>query len=364
MQEKNSALNTRCTIVFTIIFFILLYGAYKSLAVITPFIVSMLIAYLANPLVTRMQCGFLSRGVISFIVVLLLLVLLASVIFFVVPICVHQMINVLNFLEKNLIGLYSKFLQFVVFVEQRYDLVTIKEKIGNNDIQIKNFFNKAVESFFDYAVNMIKNLFVSGFSIVGFFSLFLVVPLVTFYFLKDWNIFSKKFRELIPLKWSNMANLVISEIDSILIGYITAQLLVVCILTFLYSVGLSAIGMHHGMAIGIFSGIISFLPYIGFGVGFVTSIIMSIMQFHTLSHILLVCVIFISGVLIDTQIISPKITAKKVGLHPILVIFSLFLGGMVMGFMGMIIAVPFFAIISVFIRLLIRWYKNSAFYSS
>ena len=210
--------------------------------------------------------------------------------------------------------------------------------------------------------SVIRSVVSSGFAFFNLLSLLLITPVVAFYMLRDWDKFIAKVDSLLPRKSRESVREQAREIDRTLAGFIRGQLSVCLILGTYYSTGLYLVGLELGVVVGFVAGIISFIPYIGSISGFVVSLAIAFAQFNSWTPILQVVAVFLSGQFIEGNFLTPKLVGDNVGLHPVWVMFALLAGGVLLGFLGLMIAVPVAAIIGVLVRHAIDNYKNSNLY--
>ena len=208
----------------------------------------------------------------------------------------------------------------------------------------------------------ILNVISGGVALFNVVSLLLITPVVLFYILKDWNDVSKNIKGLVPPKYKADTTSIWREINVKLAGFIRGQVSVCLALAVFYGIGLSIVGLDLGILIGILSGILSFIPYFGFLSGVVLSILIAISQGATWGLWVGLAVVFVLGQILESYVLTPKLVGDNVGLHPVWIIFSLLAGGVLLGFIGILIAVPVAAVIGVFVRRALKWYESSAIY--
>lgn len=191
---------------------------------------------------------------------------------------------------------------------------------------------------------------------------YLIIPVYLFYLLADWAQLKRFLESFIPERFQRGYNEKLSEVDTVLSGFIRGQLSVCAILAVLYSIGLYFIGIDLAIAIGTLAGITFIIPYVGTIIGIVLSVCMALLKFHDLLHPLLCLGWFglVQG--LEGMIITPKVVGSTVGLHPLVAIVALLIGGQIFGIMGMLLAVPVTAVLQVFLRSLAIYYRNSDFY--
>ncbi|MDA8413063.1 MAG: AI-2E family transporter [Desulfobacteraceae bacterium] len=195
-------------------------------------------------------------------------------------------------------------------------------------------------------------------AILGYF----IIPVYLFYLLADWPLLKQFMESYIPGRYLHTYHEKLGEVDTVLSGFIRGQLSVCAILAVLYSIGLYFIGIDLAIAIGTLAGITFIIPYVGTIIGIVLSVGMAFLKFHDILHPLLCLGWFVLVQGLEGAVITPKIVGSTVGLHPLVAIVALLIGGQIFGLMGMLLAVPVTAVLQVFLRSLTIWYRESEFY--
>lgn len=239
-----------------------------------------------------------------------------------------------------------------------FDLKKIQEIIQSRiSEQLSNNADAIISS-------SLSTILSSGQSILGsLFGLVLIVFIV-FYLVGQWDEFFKKLNPLIPPRWLPLVKQILVEIDQLLSQYLRGQLLVITILSIYYSVGLYLLGITGALALGLFTGIAIFIPYIGYGVALILALLSGLLQAETGGSLLAVLALYIAGQTIESFILTPKLVGEKIGLHPVLVVFALILFGSWFGFFGILLALPMSAIILVLCKHAMQAYQNSAWYKN
>jgi len=195
-------------------------------------------------------------------------------------------------------------------------------------------------------------------AVLGYF----IIPVYLFYLLADMPRLSAFFASLVPDRYQAGYTGKMAEIDAILSGFVRGQLSVCAILAVLYSIGLYFIGIDLAIAIGTLAGITFIIPYVGTILGICLSMVMAVLKFHDLLHPLLCLGWFVLVQALEGTVITPKVVGDTVGLHPLIAIVALLIGGQMFGIMGMLLAVPLTAVLQVFLRSLAAYYRDSEFY--
>lgn len=335
---------------------LLFLGALYLLApVLTPFLFSALLAYLGDPLIDWMKARKIPRswavalvfGVLLFGLVLLVLLL--------IPLSAHQFKGFMERLPVYLDWFQTNLLPWMRDTlginPEVFDLEYLRTQLTTYAQQIGNLASGLVESFQKSSIvafNWIANL--------------VLVPVVTFYLLRDWDILVAKVRDLLPRRIEPTISRLAQESDEVVGAFLRGQFIVMGALGILYSVGLAIIGLESSLLIGLAAGMVSFVPYLGLAIGIITASIVALLQFHSFVSILPVLIVFGIGQLISDFILTPRLVGDRIGLHPVAVLFAVMVGGHLFGFFGILLALPVAAVILVILRHIHDEYLQSIFY--
>ena len=322
-------------------------------SILSPFIAAIIIAYFLDPLVDKLEAKNLSRPLSSIIIVSIFMLTILIVSFLIIPIFYEELIRLLkaipSYSSTFLTNIYPKIVEF------------LQENGYNVDPDFVHYLSEEnLSKLLGVSNNLAQNLVKSSISIINILSLIFITPILAFYLLKDWNILVNNVDEFLPSKYDNKLRDIFTKIDKVLSGYIRGQFNVCLILGIIYGFGLMSIGLNFGFLIGFFTGIISFIPYVGMLIGVLISITIAFFQWgFEPSNLAQLLVIFIIGQIIESNFLTPKLVGKKIGLHPVWVIFAIFVFGVLMGFIGILLAVPIAAILGVIIKALSQEYKKN-----
>lgn len=322
--------------------------------VLQPFYIAAIIAYLSNPLVDRLQKWRIPRilgVVIVFCVMISLLVILG---FIFIPLITEQ-INLLI----NKLPLFFNWLQHIA-------LPWINLKLGNSmQLNMQNLnvaVMEGIRNHQDIVGKILTTITSSSFTLIAILFQLMLIPVVTFYLLRDWNTLLNNFRRILPRKIEPTVTVLARRYNNVLRAFLRGQLLVMLILGVIYFLGLWIIGLQFALLIGMIAGLLSIVPYLGFITGLVCALIAAYYQFHTLSSLVSVLVVFISGQCIESMLLTPLLVGDSIGLHPVAVIFAVLTGGYFFGFIGALIALPVAAAIMVLMRFgLTKYYRSSLY---
>lgn len=327
---------------------------YALRSVLLPFVVGMLAAYFFDPVVQKLANKRMSRNaatlaVISgvLLIVLPLLVLLCGAIFSQIADFAAKVPNyVTSFVQRVtplLQDLHERFPDF---------------SFGNVEDMVRRNISEA----FKLVGKLLSGVIANGFEFINVMSLLVISPVVAFYLLRDWPKITENIMELIPRKNKQSVIDGISAVNKIISGYLRGQVMVCLFLGTFYSCGLMLVGLDLGLLVGFLAGVISFIPYVGSISGFAMAMALVITQYGTAVKIAEVVAVFAIGQFIEGNFLTPKLVGENIGLHPVWVMFALLAGGVLLGLLGMIIAVPVAAIIGVLLSYLIKHYKQSKIY--
>lgn len=333
--------------------FVVLLWALKSM--LLPFIIGMLIAYFLNPVVDKLSHRKVPRW-LSSLCVLGIFVLVAGLI----------LVLILPVLEKQLGALIAAVPGYVDTLRDHYTpwVENWLAQFDPGDVEkIRDAAGQSVSGAAGWLANLFKNILVTGFALLDILALTIVTPVVAFYMLKDWPKITSAIDSLIPQRYYDVIHVQLEEIDSTLSGFIRGQAIVCLILGCYYSLGLTIVGLKYGAAIGITSGVLTFIPYVGTGFGWISSLFLAFAQFNNdWARIAPVLGVFLIGHFMETYVLTPRFVGHRVNLHPVWILFALLAGAHLMGFTGVLLAVPVAAVTGVLVRFGVRQYHASAVY--
>lgn len=337
-----------------VIFFVFFYMLYVLRSVLMPFVAGILLAYLLDPMVDRLQKLKFSRTWATLIVCFLTILI-------VMP-CISLLVSMIENQVSLLVQATPKYLSLIM-EKLKPALQNITERFPDlKGANIEELIKANIGNGMKVAGRILRSLMSNGFALINLISLLLIMPVVTFYMLRDWDDFVKKFESLLPKKSKKGIIEGFKEIDKIIAGFIRGQLSVCLILGLFYSIGLKLVGLELGLLVGFIAGIISFIPYVGSITGFILGCVLAFAQYGDITHVLYVIAVFMLGQFIEGNFLTPKLVGESVGLHPVWVMFALLAGGVLLGFLGLMLAVPLAAIIGVLVRYGLKRYKQSSLY--
>ena len=348
MSDSNKLFSLLALVLFGWLFYLLS-------PVLMPFLVATLLAYLADPIVDKLEAKKLSRTlsvsivflVLSFVVMLLLLVVL--------PLLARQIGALFQKLPDYLTFIQTHFTPWLAnkgFPVELIDVETLKRALTNYWAEVGQA-----------AGGVVSYMTQSSMALLQWLANLVLIPVVTFYLLRDWDILVARFRELLPRSNSDTIVKLSLECDEMLAEFIRGQVMVMVALATIYTVGLSFIGLELALLVGVIAGIVSFVPYLGLIVGIALAGLAAFFQFHEWLPVLMVVLVFGVAQAIEGMVLTPRFVGERIGLHPVAVIFSVLAGGQLFGFTGVLLALPVAAVVMVLLRHAHKHYLDSSLYT-
>ncbi|MFT3807391.1 AI-2E family transporter [Arenimonas sp.] len=326
--------------------------------ILTPFVISALLAWLGDPLVARLERAGRTRGVAVGLVFLFMILMLVLALLILVPLLSNQIEKLIDWLPK-----LAEWISFtaIPWLEAKSGM----KLAGYVDPDylvalLKTHWQQAG----GIAATLLGGLSKSGLAIMGWIANIVLIPVLTFYFLRDWRTMLGQLRALLPRPVEPVVMQLARESDDVLGGFLRGQLSVMVCLGTIYGLGLWMVGLDLGLLIGFIAGLVSFVPYLGAMVGISAAVIATLVQHGDLMHLALVLGIFMLGQTIESFVLTPWLVGDRIGLHPVAVIFSIMAGGQLFGFLGVLLALPVAAVAMVGLRYAYRHYTESHLYGA
>jgi len=323
--------------------------------VLTPFVAAAILAYVLAPLVAAMQRRRVPRAVAAVLAIALALLALLSLLLILVPIVQKEFTLIraeLPGLVASITSRVQPWLERTLGVTPQLDAASIREWLA---AQLAEGGEDLLATLFGYA----KTGWGAALQVVG--TLFLV-PVVLFYLLADWPQITGRAHDLIPPRWKPEIDALLGETDALLGQYLRGQMLVMLTLSVWFSAALLVAGFELWLPIGVLSGLLIFIPYIGFALGFVFAAIAGMLQLGPLAGFVSVAIVYGIAQVVESTWLTPRLVGERIGLHPVAVIFALLAFGALFGFVGVLLALPMAAIAAVGLRRLRRAWLDSDFY--
>lgn len=324
--------------------------------VLTPFAVAALLAWMADPLVSRIERRGRSRSTAVTLVFVLMTGLLTIVLLLLVPMLQSQIERAIDWGPELVAWLTGT---AVPWLEARTGL-SLAAYVDPTELGLllKDHWQQAG----GVAASVLDGISRSGMAVLAFAINLMLIPLVTFYFMRDWAGMLGQVHALIPRPLAPTVVQLAKESDEVLGGFLRGQVSVMLALGSIYGIGLSLVGLDLGFLIGMIAGLLSFVPYLGTAVGLVAAVIATLVEHGDLFHLVLVVAVFSGGQLIEGFILTPWLVGDRIGLHPVAVIFAIMAGGQLFGFIGILLALPATAVIMVLLRYTLARYQASLLY--
>ncbi|MDD9335520.1 MAG: AI-2E family transporter [Rickettsiaceae bacterium] len=325
--------------------------------ILMPFLIAGVISYILHPIIDNLSLRYkLSRTIIVSVISLLFFSIFAIVVVVVLPIIYQQ-----TTLLISKIPAYKDYLQTELIPVITAKVYSIDPNIAD---KIKDSISNFVNGIFLLITGLANNIWHVTKITINLFMLILLIPLILFYFLRDWLTMAKNIDLLLPLKGKKKIQEILSAINCSLSAYIRGQLNVCLLLSVYYGISLSILGVDLGVLLGILSGFSIIIPFVGVFISFSLTMIVSYFTFGMVNKLFYIIIIYLIGLIVEGYILSPKIIGDKIGLHPLWIIFAVLALGNLFGFIGIFFAVPIASIIKVLFLAAIDFYKSSKFYKT
>lgn len=328
---------------------------YALAPVLTPFFLAGIFAYVCQPMVLWLGRRRVPRSLAVLLVMLLEALALALFVLTVLPLFVQEISQLVRefpaFLDRANATL-APWLKQHAGVVIRLDSASVREAITTS-----------LQGSDGLGMRLLASLRIGGLGLVGAFATAVLVPVVQFYLMRDWESMLARLEALIPRGWHGRVTGLVREADQALAQYLHGQILVILVMSVFYTLGLWLTGLEFFLPIGIITGVLVFVPYVGAATGFVLATLAAAMQFPDWTGLAWVWAVFVLGQAIEGNFITPKLVGERIGLHPVAVIFALLAFGQVFGFVGLLLALPASAVLLVALRHMRRKYVGSTFYT-
>lgn len=318
--------------------------------IMMPFGVALIFAYALDPAVSFFEKKGLGRTAASSVMVFSILIFIAMLLFFTIPFLKKELqslaITLPDYIKNLIENLMPKIQSWVS---------TFK---GELHTEIQNTLTENISKMLHWVFTFLAGLFTNTLALANLVALVLLTPLLIFYLLRDWPKILEYIHNLVPHNMKSSTVHLGNEINATLSGYFRGQASVCLMMALYYVVALSVLGLNFAFTIGIVSGLLAFIPYVGFFTGFIAAIGVVLAQFRGVDPLFIIIGIYVFGHTVEAFILTPKLVGDRIGLHPVWVIFALLGGGLIMGFTGLLLAVPVSAILAVLLRFAINRYQK------
>ena len=325
--------------------------------ILLPFVLGMFVAYMMDPLAGRLQRLGLSRSAATGIIELGLIAVIATLCIWLVPIIYEQVANLvtrapvmLHEVENNVRDWLSPFID------------KLNALAGSNGEAPPVDATDILQRGTDTASNFATRLLTSGAAIINLAGLLLITPIVCFYLIRDWPSVVRKVDSMLPLAYAPTIREQLHQINRTLASYVRGQITVMIIMSVFYIAGLVIVGVNFGLILGLLAGCIIIIPYIGSVISISLGLVVAHGQYGTTTHFWMVVGVYACGQILESQILTPKIIGDRVGLHPLWMLFGMLAGAVILGFAGVLLAVPLTAVIGVLVKFAVSRYLQSGLY--
>ncbi|WP_269533597.1 AI-2E family transporter [Chitinimonas sp. BJYL2] len=327
---------------------------YLLAPVLAPFLTAGVLAYILAPLVDRLSGRGISRALAVSMVMVVGLLLLVALVLVIVPLFVRQLSELYGYLPQALVWAretLAPWLQQRLGVDAALDLDSIKAWLAAHTSEAGQLLRA-----------MLPSITTGSLALVGLFANLVLIPVVLFYFLRDWPQLLRDADDLLPRRWHAKFHELAGEVDAVLGEFLRGQVAVMLIMSMFYSAALWLAGLQSALPIGVIAGLLVFVPYLGLIVGALLATLAAALQFQSLLGLVPVWGVFLLGQLIEGFVVTPKLVGERIGLHPVAVIFALMAFGQLFGFVGILLALPLAAVLLVGLRHVRSYYMASTLY--
>ncbi|MEE4246689.1 MAG: AI-2E family transporter [Kangiellaceae bacterium] len=325
--------------------------------ILTPFFVAATFAYLGDPITDWLESKKLNRTMAVVVVFILFSLVGFLFILMMVPMLKQQVEIVV---EKTPVALG--------FINESL-LPWINQLLGNDETsfdfsQVQGQFTQQLKDNSGFLAEVIKSITSSGLAVLVWLGNLVLIPVVTFYLLRDWDFLVAKLFNLFPRKSVPVIKQLTHECDEVLGAFVRGQLIVMIALGMIYAIGLYIVGLDLALLVGMVAGLASVVPYLGFIIGIIFAAVAGLIQFGDPQILIGISIVFAIGQALEGMVLTPTLVGDKIGLHPVAVIFAVLAGGQLFGFVGVLIALPVAAVIMVLLRHIHDRYVNSILYGA
>ncbi len=324
--------------------------AYLTRAILLPFVVGFAVAYLLDPLADRLEARGVPRGLAAGLIIGFFFLVAAAVIGALLPLVQTQIGELFHALPGLLATLRAK-------TESLLSVVTSEFGQGVRQ-EAEGVLTAAAEKGFAAAGGFIRGLFAGGLAFFNLLSLILISPVVAFYLLRDYDRIMVQLETLLPPAEAPTIKAALRDIDTVLSGFVRGQLSVVFVMAVLYAAGWTAIGLNYGLLLGLLAGVLTIIPFVGMVFAAALALAVGFVQWGPdWGQLGLVAAIWGIAQALEGTVLTPRLVGRHVRLHPLWVLFAVFAGGEIAGFVGVLIAIPAAAVIAVLVRTTLARYR-------
>jgi predicted PurR-regulated permease PerM len=324
--------------------------------ILTPFVISALLGWLGDPMVDRLERAGRSRAMSVGLVFGMITLLLLIALLVLAPMLWDQVMHLIDSLPR--IAAWTT-TDAVPWLEARLRIPIARYVDANYLFTLLQSHWREAGGIATY---LLGHLGSSGLALFALIANIALVPVLTFYVLRDWDLMIAQIRDLLPRPYLPTVSRLAKESDAVLGSFLRGQFSVMISLGTIYAVGLWAVGLDLGPLIGFVAGMVSFVPYLGAFVGVSSAILATLVQHGDATHLALVLGVFAVGQTMEGFVLVPWLVGDRIGLHPVAVIFAIMAGGQLFGFLGVLLALPVAAVSMVLLRHAHEHYRRSGLY--
>jgi predicted PurR-regulated permease PerM len=330
------------------------YLIYLLSPILTPFLLAAILAYMGDPLADKLEANKVPRTLGVLIVMALLIGSIVLILVILVPLFEKQATTLMQNLPQYLEALRSYLSPWLTRfgIDFELDIAGIKQALRESLPAAQGLARK-----------LIPTLTTGGLALIEFVTNLVLMPVVLFYVLRDWDSMIGAIDGTIPLRWRDHVRSLARDVDKVLGQFLRGQLSVMFLIAVFYVTGLWIVGLDFALPIGILAGLLTFIPYLGAIVGFVLATLAGLIQFQSFGGLIPIWIVFFLGQMLEGMVITPWLVGDRIGVHPVLVIFALLAFGKLFGFFGVLLALPVSAALMVAFRRLHQTYTESALYT-
>ncbi len=324
--------------------------------ILTPFLLAGILAYICDPLVEKLERHKLPRLAGVLVVMLLLAALLALLLLILLPLIREEARQLAARLPDG-IALWNQ--RLVPWLDERFG---IQLRMQLDPASVRQLVADHWDSAQSILQTLLGSLKIGGMALFGLLATLMLTPVAMFFLLRDWNSLLSRLGSFIPLPWHAKTLQIVTSIDAVLAEFLRGQILVMLLLAAYYSAGLWLAGIHSALPVGILTGLLIFIPYLGYAAGFSLALLVALLQFDGMGPVVGVLAVYAIGQMLESFLLTPWLVGQRIGLHPLAVIFALLAFGQLFGFFGILLALPASAALLVGLREVRVLYLASRFY--
>ena len=356
MVEPGPSMAWRRQIMFWLVAAAIFIGfLYLFSSILLPFLAGMILAYFLDPVADRLERLGLSRLWATVVILIAFIVVLVIGLMILIPVLATQL--------ADFIGRIPDYMARLQDAVTGFDPTWIAQNTGVDPQSLREWLASLLSQGAGFLTTLFKSIWSSGKTLIDIAGLFVVTPVVAFYMLLDWDRMIATVDGWVPRDHVATVRQIAADVNLATAGFVRGQGTLCIVLGIMYAAGLTLVGLNFGLLIGLFAGVISFIPYVGSLTGLALSVGVAFVQFWPdWQWIAAVVAVFLVGQFIEGNILQPRLVGKSVGLHPVWLMFALFAFGYLFGFVGLLVAVPASAAVAVLVRFAISRYLESPLY--